>query len=344
MVGARRMRAIVLQRFGGPEELVPAEIDRPMIGGHEMLVRVAACGVCGHDLLARSGRLGGALPRILGHEIAGVVEEVGDAAAGFAAGQRVVLNQRRHCQRCRACRGGHPNRCTSGAGFYGEDVPGGYAEYVVAEAANAVALTPEVSDVSAAALPCGVVTALRALRRARVGYGDVVAIVGAGGGVGVHALTIAADSGAHVIAVTHRADKADILRDYGADDVVVAEGDAAVVAVRAAAGGAVDAVIDCAGVAVGAGARMLRHGGRLALLGNIDPGANDVPAGLLILKEIELLGSAHGTPAELGDAVRLIAEGRLAPRIAATYALAEAAAAHRRLEDGGVIGRVVLTG
>jgi len=336
------MRAVVLQRFGGPEEFVVAEIDRPLIGAHEMLVRVTACGVCGHDVLARSGRLGGALPRILGHEIAGVVEEMGGAASGFAAGQRVVLNQRRHCQRCRACRAGHPNHCTAGAGFYGEDVPGGYAEYVVAEPANAVALPPEVSDVDAAALPCGVVTALRALRRARVRYGDVVAIVGAGGGVGVHALSMAADSGAHVVAVTHRPDNAEILRDCGADDVVVAEGDAAVAAVRAAAVGGVDAVIDCAGVAVGAGVRMLRHGGRLALLGNIDPGVLKVPAGLLILKEIELLGSAHGTPTELDDAVRLVAEGRVTPRVAATFPFPEAAAAHQRIEAGGVVGRVML--
>lgn len=346
MMSARReMRAVVLSRFGGPEELEWTTADRPVAGAHEMLVRVTACGVCGHDLLAREGKLGGSLPRILGHEIAGVIEWVGESVSSFAAGQRVVLNQRRQCGRCRACRSGHPNRCTSGAGFYGEDLSGGYAEYVVAEPGNAVALPAEVSDLMAAALPCGVVTALHAMRRARVGYGDAVAIIGAGGGVGVHAVAIAAGCGARVIAVTHRAEKEQALREAGAHDVVVAGGDAGVSAVRAAAGGAVDAVIDCAGVAVGAGVRMLRHGGRLALLGNIAPGgAIDVPAGLLILKEVELLGSSHGTPTELADAIGLVAEGRLVPRIAATFPLAEAARAHRAVAAGGSVGRVVLHG
>lgn len=337
------MRAVVLRRFGGPEELEVSEIEAPGIDPHEILVRVTACGVCGHDLLARAGRLGGPLPRILGHEIVGTVQRSGSAVSGFAAGQRVVLNQRRHCGICVACRGGHPNRCTRGAGFYGEDLPGGYAEYVVAEPGNAVPLPPQVSDETAAALPCGVVTALHALRRARVGYGEVVAIVGAGGGVGVHALSIAVASGARVIAVTHRPEKAEVLREAGAHDVVVADGDAMVRAVRAAAAGPVDAVVDCAGVSVGAGARMLRHGGRLALLGNVDPGALDLPAGLLILKEIELLGSSHGTPEELAITVGMVADGRLVPRIAASFPLAAAAEAHREVASGGAVGRVVLT-
>lgn len=340
---AGRMRAVVVRRFGGPEVLEPADVDVPHHGPGEILVRVAACGVCGHDLLARAGRLGGALPRILGHEISGAIVSVGADVASFGVGQRVVLNQRRHCGRCSACRTGHPNRCVRGAGFYGEDLPGGYAQYVVAEPANAVPLPEEVSDIAAAALPCGVVTALHALRRAGARYGDVVAIMGAGGGVGVHAVAIAASTGARVIAVTHRADKAPALREAGADEVVVTEGADTARVVREAAGGNVDVVVDCAGVAVGAGARILRHGGRLALLGNIDPRALDVPAGLLILKEIELIGSAHGTPDELATAVSMVAGGGLEPRIAATFPLEAAADAHRRLEARGTVGRVVLT-
>lgn len=337
------MKATVLEAFGGPDVLAPSEVPRPVAMADEMLVRITACGVCGHDVLARAGRLGGSAPRILGHEIVGVVEVAGRNVAGFAGGERVVLSQRRSCGTCRACREARSNHCTQGPGFYGEQLAGGYAEYVVADVRNAVRLPPEVSDLAAAALPCGVVTALHATRRLCLSAGEVVAVVGAGGGVGIHAVELARLHGARVIALTHRPEKARRLEDTEADAVVVADGDGAATAVRAAAGGPVDAVIDCAGATLPVSLRMLRHGGRLALLGNIAPGGAGLEAGLLILKEIDLLGSSHGTVAELELAVQLVAEGRIDPVIAATFPLAEAADAHRLLASGTAVGRVILT-
>lgn len=337
------MRAAVIRRFGDPEVLAIEEIPRPEIEADEMLVRVGACGVCGHDLLARAGKLGGGLPRVLGHEIAGTVERVGASVLAFAPGDRVVLGQRRACGKCSACRSGHPNHCTSGPGFYGEQLQGGYAEYVVAGPENTVRLPPEISDVTAAALPCGVATPMHAIRRLGLSIGETVAIVGAGGGVGVHAVSIAALCGARVIAVTHRPDKVAKLQDRGAYAVVAGDAGDIVSAVRSVAGGPVDAVVDCAGVTLNASLRMLRHGGRLALLGNIDPRALDLEAGLLILKEIELLGSSHGTPDELALAVELVRSGQVVPVLAATLPLAEASEAHRVVASGAPVGRMVLT-
>lgn len=338
------MSAVVLREFGEPSSFAVEAVPVPDPGEHELLVRVRACGVCGHDLLARRGKLGGHLPRILGHEIAGSVERVGSAVTGFAAGDRVVLNQRRSCGRCAACRDGHPNRCTAGPGFYGDDIPGGYADYVVADPRNAVHLPAGISDPAAAALPCGVTTALHGLRRLDVSLGETVAIIGAGGGVGVHALALARLSGARVVAVTHRRDKTAVLEDSGADVVVAAEGADLVTAVRSAAGGPVDAVLDCAGVTLPASVRLLRHGGRLAVLGNIDPRAVELQAGLMILKELELFGSSHGTPAELRIAVDLVAAGKITPVVAAVVPLARAAEAHRLVDEGAAVGRVVLLG
>jgi D-arabinose 1-dehydrogenase-like Zn-dependent alcohol dehydrogenase len=337
------MGAVVLRRFGEPEELSLGTMPAPDVGDEELLVRVRACGVCGHDVLARRGKLGGPLPRVLGHEIAGAVERVGVAVERFTPGDRVVLNQRRSCGRCRACRAGQPNHCTSGPGFYGEDLPGGYAQYVVAGPENAVRLPNQIDDVTAAALPCGVVTALHALARAEVSLGETVAVVGAGGGVGVHAILLARLSGARVVAVTHRAEKVARLEALKPDLVVAAEAAELAAAVRSAAGGPVDVVIDCAGVTLPASLRMLRHGGRLALLGNVDPRLLELQAGLLILKEIALLGSSHGTPAELATAVELVRAGRLAPVVDAVLPLDQAAEAHRRLGSGQTVGRVILS-
>jgi acryloyl-coenzyme A reductase len=338
-----RMRAVVLREFGEPDQLALESVPRPDIRSDELLVRVRACGVCGHDVLARKGRLGGGLPRILGHEIVGRIELVGAGVTRFAPGDRVVLNQRRSCGICRACRAGSPHHCTSGPGFYGEDLPGGYADYVVADALNAVALPDDVSDEQAAALPCGVVTALHALGRLELALAETVAIVGAGGGVGIHAVALARLAGASVIGVTHRAEKLDRVREAGAHVAITARSADLPAAVRSAAGGPVDAVVDCTGIALDAGVRMLRHGGRLAVLGNIDPGELELQIGRLILKEITIFGSSHGTPAELARAVDLIGRRVLAPVVAARFPLVEAAEAHRLMDTGTASGRVVLT-
>ena len=336
------MEACVLREFGGPERLRRERVARPVPGPGELLIRVRACGVCGHDLLARRGALGGTLPRILGHEIAGVVEQVGATVAGVAVGERVVLNQRRSCWNCSACRAGRPNHCTAGPGFLGEDLPGGYAEYVITGPAEVVRLPDEVGDAEAAVLPCGVVTALHALRRVRLEAGETVAVIGAAGGVGIHAVALARLSGARVVAVTRAQDKLDQLSAAGADVAVAAGGDTMVAAVREAVGGTVDAVVDCVGATVAQSVRLLRHGGRLAIVGNVDAAAVALQPGLLILKEIDVVGSSHGTPADLALAVELVRRGQIKPVVAGEVPLDGAAEAHRRLEGQGAVGRIVL--
>jgi acryloyl-coenzyme A reductase len=336
------MRAVVLKRYGGPEELVLADVAVPERGAGELLVRVRACGICGHDLLARGGALRAPLPQVLGHEIAGEVL-VGDDEGRFAPGARVVLNQRLSCGACPACLAGSPNRCVRGLGFYGEDLPGGYAEIVRAVPGNVVALPDAVSFEDGAALPCGVATGLHALRRLGVEAGDTVLITGAAGGIGLHAVALAHGLGARVVGVVRRADKADAVRDAGADAVVVESGAGFAADVRSWAGGGVDAVVECVGgPALSGSLRALRGGGRVAVVGNVDPRAVQLALGGVILKELELLGSSHATPAELADAVALVADGAIAPHVSHALPLAQAADAHALLEDGRATGRVVL--
>src|ERR1700689_2224102 len=101
------MDAILLSEFGGPEVLRAAKVEAPSFRADQMRVRVAACGVCGHDVLNRAGHFPGTpLPAVIGHEIAGTVEEVGALVRGFKAGDRVALLQRLACGRCRSCKEG----------------------------------------------------------------------------------------------------------------------------------------------------------------------------------------------------------------------------------------------
>ena len=218
------MRAMILSAYGGPEQLKLAQVSRPAAGHGQMLVRVRACGVCGHDLLARQGKLGTPLPQVLGHEIAGDVVEVDSGVDAFRPGDRVTLNQRISCGMCHSCRRGAPNLCVRGGGFYGENISGGYAEYVVATPANAVPLPLEIDYVTGAILSCGIGTGLHAVGRARVRAGEAVVVTGAGGGVGIHAISSARLLGARVIGITGSPEKRQAVHEAGADEVVVAPG------------------------------------------------------------------------------------------------------------------------
>lgn len=326
------MKAAVVRRFGGPEVLEVEDVADPFPADHEMLVAVAACGVCGHDLLARRGLLGTRLPAILGHEISGTVEAVGPGVSGFAVGDRVALVQRDPCGQCDTCLRGAENLCKSGCGFYGEDRPGGYAEYVLATPSNAVHLPPQIDLAAGAVLSCALGTGWHALRRVRATPGEVVLVTGAGGGVGLHALQLCRHLGAHAIAVTSSPGKREALLQQGAEHVVVlAQGSPSLRdQVRQLTGGALaDVVLEVAGPPTfRQSLSALAPQGRLALIGNVDP--QDVPLtpGLMILKELSVVGSAHGTRDDLAEVVELVAAGHVKPVVAEEIPLSEVARSH----------------
>jgi acryloyl-coenzyme A reductase len=352
-MSAATMRAVELEAFGGPERLVPVRLARPEPAPDEVLVRVRACGVCGHDLLARRGRLGGSTPRVLGHEIAGEVAVVGadaggaiggasaDAALGADAGgrrgrdplrvgDRVVLGQ----------------RVTGGGGsrFRGERAPGGYAEFVAALPADVVRLPDALSFLDGALLPCGIGTGLHALRRLGGGVGETLLVVGAGGGVGVHAVALAHAAGLRVIAVTRAEGKCAALVAAGADAVVAGAADP-LAEIRRLAPEGISLAIDCAGPpTLELTLHALARGGRAALVGNVADAPLDGAAlvGRAIVRELTLLGSPHATIDELALAARLVERGTVRPQVAATFPLEHAEQAHRMLEETEPAGRVVL--
>jgi D-arabinose 1-dehydrogenase-like Zn-dependent alcohol dehydrogenase len=343
------MRVVELAGPGGPEVLAPATRPVPRPSADQFLVRVAACGVCGHDLLARRGALAAGPGSVLGHEIAGEVVAVGTGVDRTSwLGRRVALVQRLPCGRCADCAGGLPTLCRDGPGFYGEDLPGGYAEYVVASPLNAVALPDSIDDVSAAILSCAVGTGLRALRSAGVGgpgAAPVVVVTGAGGGVGVHTVALARHLGATTVAVTGSPGKVERLRALGAHAVVVDPTARELRAVIAGLGGrrGADAVVEITGgptfpVAL----RALAPRGRLVIVGNTEPATFPLDPGLMILKELRVHGSAHADRGDLAEVVELVSRGAITPVPARTWPLEKAAEAHDAVERRLVTGRAVI--
>ena len=343
------MRAIVLRQFGPPENLVLEEVPAPSadrLRPGEVLVRVEAVGVCYHDLINRQGNLPRTkLPSIPGHEIAGTVFAVGPEVSGITPGSRVATIQRAPCGRCDLCRRDRGSLCKEGV-FFGEEIPGGYAQWVVAPE-QALAPVPEGLPTELAAIcACTLGTALHVARtRGRVQPGEQVLITGASGGVGLHAIQLVRHLGGRPIAVTSSESKAARLQEAGADEVIISPDLRFAREVRRRTGGrGADVVLEITGaLTFDQSLRSLAAGGRLVVVGNLETRTVDLNPGLVILKELEIIGSFATSTSELREVFDLVGRGTLKPVVSQVLPLEEAAAAHRSLQERAVLGRVVLS-
>lgn len=340
------MQAVRIAEFGGAERLDHAIVPVPAPGPHEVLIEVAYCGICRHDLLTRAGAFPSIkLPVTLGHQVSGTVVMAGSQAS-TAIGTRVLTMSYRGCGRCARCIEGDAARCGGQRpDFLGEDFDGGYAEYVVVPEQMIVAVPAHIELAGAAIVTCTYGTAFHALvARGELRAGERWLITGASGGVGLHAVALASALGAHVTAVTSSASKAPVLEQAGAAQVVIAPDRRFASTVKqSTAGVGVDAALEIIGAAtLRETLRAVANGGRIVVLGNVDGAAAQLPPAVLILKELTLLGTKSCTRHELETVLEMIAAGRLDVSQLTKLPLAEAAEAHRQLERGAGAGRTVL--
>ncbi|WP_343983000.1 alcohol dehydrogenase catalytic domain-containing protein [Kribbella koreensis] len=211
------MRAAQVQQAGGPFLMTDLPIPEPAAG--QIRVKVYACGICGGDAIPRNALFGTVLPRVPGHEIAGVVDAVGDGVTVFQIGQRVGVGWSGGVDfTCEFCRRGDFTNCVQHT-IVGTSYDGGYAEYMVAPQ-DAVARIPEgLTFEEAAPLMCGGITAFNALRHAHAGPGDTVAVQGVGG-VGHLAIQFANKMGFRTVAINRGRDKEKLARELGADEYI----------------------------------------------------------------------------------------------------------------------------
>jgi NADPH:quinone reductase-like Zn-dependent oxidoreductase len=343
------MRAVVLRQFGPPENLSVEEVPAPSpdrLRPGEVLIRVEAVGVCYHDLINRSGNLPRTkLPSIPGHEIAGTVFAVGPEVRGVTVGARVATIQRAPCGKCDLCARDRGSLCKEGV-FFGEEIPGGYAQWVVSPEQALAPIPAGLKSEEAAICACTLGTALHVSRtRGRVQPGELVLITGASGGVGLHAIQVVKHLGARPIAVTSSEGKAARLREAGAEEVIVAPDlQFAREARRRTGGRGADVVLEITGaLTFDQSLRSLAPAGRLVVVGNLETRTVEINPGLIILKELEIIGSFATSTSELREVFDLVQAGTLKPVVSQVSPLSEAVATHRLLQDKGVLGRVVLT-
>ena len=322
------------------------DLPDPEPGPGEVVVRVAVCGFCHHDRLVMAGVLRrGVLPGVvLGHEIAGVVEELGDGVNSVRPGDRVVSLLTSACGSCDRCTEGREHRCRNGDGI-GHGRNGGFAEFV-AVSEHSLVLVPwsiELQDAALLACPAGV--ALDALSAVGVAEGETVVITGAGGGLGIHAVQLASARGARVLAVTSSPHKAEALSGFGADEVILANDmDFAEVVMALTVDEGADAVIDTVGAAtIRSSVRCLAQYGRLALLGEV--GGEGSMRGLIpeiVFRDARIYGVLGVSRSTLESAVRLAGEGKLRPVLQEVMLLEDAYKAFERVSQRSVLGRVAL--
>ena len=342
------MKALVLHEWGGPLKL--EEVPIPKVGPKEALVKVRACGIGLTLNWLRQGKMGGSVPRIIGHEVAGEVVEIGKQVTKVKVGERVCVYFYLTCGTCEFCRKNRETLCRNFRGYVGAAIDGGYAEYVKLPEENLLPIPDELSFEEAAIIPDAIGTPLHALReRAQVRPPDMVIVVGAGGGVGIHAVQMAKLCGGWVIAVDTSDEKLAKTRELGADAVINdSKEDFVEKAKRLTGGKGVDVVIDfvCTTDTLNKGIRSLDRGGRLICMaeGRTDPGEATlaVPPGYIVYNELVLTGSRCITKQELAESIEVVRQGRIKPVITQKFSLEEVEQAHKLLDERKIFGRAIL--
>lgn len=335
----RPMRAVQIPHANGPLELVERDVPEP--GPGQVRVRVEACGICHSDAFAKEGTFPGLrYPLVPGHEIAGVIDALGDGVVNWRVGQRVGVGWHGgHCGRCERCRRGDFISCVA-LQTPGITYDGGYADYMIAPA-EALALIPEdLAAADAAPLLCAGITTYNALRHSGARAGDLVAILGIGG-LGHLAVQFAVKMGFRTVAIARGREKEKLARQLGAQHYIdstaenVAEslgrlGGARVILATVTSAKAMSGTIDGLGV-----------DGKLLVVGAaMDP--IEVSPLQLIGGRRSVQGWPSGTAIASEDTLAFSALTGVRPMIE-TMSLERAAEAFERMMSGKARFRMVLT-
>ncbi len=312
------MKAVRLIKVGQPLEM--QEVPIPQVGPRDVLVRIRAAGICHSDVHYRAGVSPVyPFPLTLGHEVAGVVEQVGpkvadaaDVNGGVSIGDRVCLHYMVTCGDCTYCSQGSEQFCTSGQ-MLGKNRDGSYAEYISIPARNAFPLPDEIPFEHGAIMMCSSATSFHALRKGRLRAGETVAVFGVGG-LGMSAVQLARAFGAlDVYAVDINADRLKRTEKLGAIPINAAETDPVARIKRLTGGRGVDVALELIGLplTVRQCIESLAVFGRVVVVGLSDKTVKIAPYRELICREAELIGSADHLAHELPILIELARRGTL---------------------------------
>jgi L-iditol 2-dehydrogenase len=317
------MKALLLTSY---RNLQMAEVPTPEVGAEELLVRVAACGICGSDIHGYDGSSGRRIPPlVMGHEAAGVVEAAGSGVKNFSRGERVTFDSTVYCGECRNCRRGDVNLCDR------RQVLGvSCGDY---RRAGAFAELPENLEFAEAAMLEAVAVAIHAVKLGQVAASDTALVIGAGT-IGILTLQALRSAGCQRVLVTDVDEqRLAMARQLGAAEALLSDAALQEKILRLTGGQGVDVALEAVGQneTVAAAIEAARKGGTAVLIGNIAPNVN-LPLQKVVTRQIRLQGSC-ASAGEYPQAIKWMASGAInvKPLISAVAPLEEGAQWFERL-------------
>ena len=306
------MKALVLEEYN---KFVLKEVEKPQIQPDEVLVRIQACSICGSDVHGMDGSTGRRIPPvIMGHEAAGIIEQVGQNVEGWKEGDRVTFDSTLYCGECEFCKRGEVNLCDNRRVFgvsCGEyRFNGAFAEYAAVNQRILYKLPEEVSFLQAAMIePLSI--AVHAVRVSNIAPDQDVAVVGTGM-IGLLLVQVLAAKGCRkLIAVDVDDDKLALAKRFGATHIVNSKGDAVKDILDITQGRGLDASFEAVGIEVtgNIAIKSLRKGGTAVLVGNLSA-MESLPVQAIVTRQLSVLGSC-ASAGEYDECIQLIAEKKV---------------------------------
>jgi len=338
-VAVAPMKAAQISKAGADFEIVEREIPKPGVG--HVLIKVQACGVCHSDVFTKEGYWPGIqYPRVPGHEVAGIIDELGAGVSEWKKGQRVGVGWHGgHDGTCLACRRGDFGNCQN-LKIAGISYDGGYQQYMVAPVEALTTMPESLSDAEAAPLLCAGITTFNALRHSGARPGDLVAVLGIGG-LGHLGIQFANKFGYKVAAIGRGSENAALAKKLGANLYIDNNVTNAAEALQKLGGAQVILATAPSSKAMSEVINGLGPNGKLMVVGAaFDP--IEVTPVQLISGSKSIQGWASGTAADAEDTLRFAELSGVRPMIE-TYPLEKAAEAYARMMSGNAQFRVVLT-
>lgn len=330
--------------YGPHQEFKIEDVKKPVLEERSAIIKVKASGVCGTELDFYEGIFPiEPNPLILGHEIAGVIDEIMPGSP-FKVGDRVVIHNMMGCGICRYCHKGKENLCINPKGQLGFNAHGGFAEYTIAPINNLVALPDNVSFEEGAVLGCSGMTAVHASRLATIDLDEVVVVNGVGG-VGLSVIQVAKLRGARVIAICDSDWRIELAKDAGADDVIVIEDYKQLPEkVRDITDGGADVYFELVGTefSMQAGVDCLRSCGRFIIIGYQKSDFLTVSPVKLLKGEKQIIGSVAASKSDLQAALNYASRGLLKIMIDKKIRIEDINFALKELVDRKVRGRNIV--
>ena len=350
------MKAAVLYEAG--RRLEVEELELPAVGEDDVLIKVAACGVCHTDLKVVEGRNRFTPPTILGHEVSGTIQQVGARQKNlFREGDRVIIGMRYKCGRCRYCLAGRENLCANrpappalkrkdGVLVHRWNV-GGFAEYVAVPGYMAFALPEELSLEESSVIGCRVTTAYNAVKHgAELAPGDSALVIGCGG-IGLNTVQFLRCFGAYpIIAVDLIEEKLAEAKRFGATHTVNATREDPVEAAKSITDGGVDKAFEAIGNAKTADQiiRATRPGGTAVIIGGLGRGPFTISDGRFAMNEIKVTGVSSRRANDVEEVLRMVKDQRIDVHSLVTkrYAYTELNEALEELKNGRLLMGITL--